>query len=239
MFLKKNCPHPCEPPHRVLSASQHFFIKLKLFLQEQSRIMPKQSEVSSKHPAIRLELCHFLEGLSAQAQPDNAGIDDAAFHDDQRPPADMQSVPRHHVEARKLSADTTPESGTIGKRQARVIVEPCIIPVLEGHRRFPAQIMLASTPCCLPDPFSLTLVTKHLKLSTRLSRITIRMVTRVQAYLVTALVDLAHQRANPRMPQLVESVELSRGVCGNEIESTVNPMTLIQGHNRGKIVVRV
>src|SRR5437867_8920043 len=45
--------------HRALSASQHFFIKLDLFLQEQSRIMPKQSEVSSKHPAARLELCHF------------------------------------------------------------------------------------------------------------------------------------------------------------------------------------
>src|SRR5215510_9757147 len=135
----------------------------------------------------------------------------------------MQSVPRRHVESRKLSADTTPEPSTIGKRQARVIIEPCIVPVLEGCRRFPAQIMLASTPCCLPDPFSLTLVTKQLELLTRLSRITIRVVTRMQAYLVTALVDLAHQRTNPRMPQLVESVDLSsRGVCSNKIESAAN-----------------
>src|SRR5262249_54649787 len=94
--------------------------------------------------------------------------------------------------------------------------------------------------CCLPDPFSLTLVTKQLELLTRLSRITIRVVTRMQAYLVTALVDLAHQRTNPRMPQLVESVDLSsRGVCSNKIESAANPMTLIQGHERGKIVARV
>src|SRR5262245_46213338 len=100
--------------------------------------------------------------------------------------------------------------------------------------------MLASTPCCLPDPFSLTLVTKNIELSTSLSRITIRVVTRVQAYLVTALIDLAHQRANPRISQLVEPVDLSfRGVCGNEIESAANPMTLIPGHDRGKIVARV
>src|SRR5262249_45818774 len=145
--------------HQALSASQHFFIELDLFLQEQARIMPKESEVSSKYPATRLKLCHFLEGRSAEAQPHIAGIGDTALHDDQRTLADMQSVPRCYVESRKLSADTTPESGTIGKRQARVIIEPCIVPVLEGHRRFPAQIMLASTPCCLPDPFSLTLVT--------------------------------------------------------------------------------
>src|SRR5262249_55729238 len=171
--------------------------------------------------------------------PHIVGIDDAAFHDDQRPLADVQSVPHHHVESRKLSADTTSESDMIGKCQARVIVEPCVIPVLEGHRRFPAQIMLASTPCRLPDPFSLTLVTKYLELSTRLRRITIRVVTRVQAYFVTTLVNLAHQRANPRMPQLVALVELSRGVRGEEIESAANPMTLITDHDRGKIVAGV
>src|SRR5262245_9000008 len=150
----------------------------------------------------------------------------------------MQSVSRHHVEARKLSADTTPEPGTIGKRQARVIIEPCIVPVLKGYWRFPAQIMLAATPCCLPDPFSLTLVMKYLELSTRLSRITIRVVTRVQAYFVTTLVNLAHQRANPRMPQLIALV-VSHGVCGDEIESAASPMTLIPGHERGKIVAGV
>src|SRR5215510_10295039 len=137
-------------PHRALSASQHFFIKLDLFLQEQSRIMPKQSEVSSEHPATRLELYHFLEGLGAEAQPHRVEIDDAALHDNQRPLADMQSLPRRHVESRKLSADTTPKPSTLGKRQARVIIEPCIMPVLEGRRCFPAQIMLASTPSCLP-----------------------------------------------------------------------------------------
>src|SRR5215813_11499975 len=143
--------------------------------------MPKQSEVSSKHPTTRFELCHFLEGLGTEAQPHIVGLADAVLHDDQRPLADLQSVPCRHVESRELSADTTPEPGTIGKRQARVIIEPCIVPVLKGRRRFPAQKMLASTPCCLPDSFSLTPMTKHLELSTRLGRITVRVVTRVQA----------------------------------------------------------
>src|SRR5262249_15787346 len=95
-------------------------------------------------------------------------------------------------------------------------------------------------PGCLPDPFSLTLVMQQLELSTRLSQITIRMVTRVQADLVTALMDLTHQRANPRMPQLVEPVDVSsRGVCRNEIESTANSVALTQSHDRGKIIAGV
>src|SRR4051812_49479751 len=131
------------------------------------------------------------------------------------------------------------EAGPVGVRQRAVVVQAGGVPVRPGRRVLPAQVVLPTAQAVLDYALALGGHPEPLELRRGPRRVEMTVEAGVQAELVAALMDAAHERADPRLLERVEAVQ-RRGVLGRqEIERPAEPVPLTHVHEEVERVVRI
>jgi len=185
-------------------------------------VTPQQGELAAHGLATLLEALEQGQGSGAVAEAEVAGGDHAAFHRDQGALDQAQGALGHGVEHRVGVAGAAAETRTDGVAQGAVVVEAGLLPAVGGGGPLPAQVVHATAPLGLLDAFFLADALQALAFSGDALGMGAGVVAGMQADLMAALVDTAHQVADCRMLRLVLSVETGVGAAADEVEGATD-----------------
>ena len=122
--------------------------------------------------------------------------------------------------------------------QGAVVVQSGGLPVPPRRRILPAKEMLSPAPPLLGDVQPGRDLEQSAELSPSLSSVHVTLVTGVEAYLVTPMVNVPNQLPHRWIFERV-AARMSLRAISSEVELTLNPMSLAGGHDEVKRIGRI
>ena len=225
--------------HLDFTPHYHLPIQPPIISGSEVAVVPEQGELATHGLAALLEALEHGQGGGAGAEAEVAGGNHAAFHRDQGALDQAQGALGHGVEHRVGVAGAAAETRTVGVAQGAVVVEAGLLPAVGGEGPLPAQKMHAATPVGLFNAFFLANALQALAFADDALGMGASVVAGMQANLMAALVDAAHQVADGGMLRLVLGVEAGVGAAADEVEGAVDTCRLAGIHQPVEGIERI